>query len=472
MLGGIPAFFWVYRLLGLDFLADPGATVHYWRFSEVLRELTTAMEMSQQRLRVTRRPVCLGGTLLIALLGWSSIACPGAGPEFRVNTYSQGRQSQPAIAGDSQGSFVVWASDGPDASGFGVFGQRYDMAGSPVGEEFQVNSYTTANQMTPSVAVAPGGRSVVVWNSLRQDGHGWAVLGQRYDAGGARVGGEFQANTYTTGPQGPADVAMSGDGRFVVVWRGGSQPDPQDGDSFGVFGQRYDSAGKRLGAEFQVNTYTTAEQTEITVGADAGGGFVVVWTSPQDRGAGSYGNNGIFAQRYDSAGKRLGAEFQVNTYTTNQQRFPSVASDDGGGFMIVWTSSGQDGFNLGVFGQRYDRAGKRLGAEFQVNTHTTHLQGYPDVATDGAGRFVVTWASLYQDGAGFGVFGQRYDSTGTRVGGEFQVNTYTRGNQHEPAVAVSRDGFVVVWQSNGQDRSGAGVFGRRYDWPAKPPAAK
>jgi hypothetical protein len=34
---------------------------------------------------------------------------------------------------------------------------------------------------------------------------------------------------------------------------------------------------------------------------------------------------------------------------------PSVAADDAGDFVVVWTSSGQDGSNYGVFGQRYSQ---------------------------------------------------------------------------------------------------------------------
>src|SRR5206468_598967 len=77
----------------------------------------------------------------------------------------------------------------------------------------------------------------------------------------------------------------------------------------------------------------------------------------------------------------------------------------------------------------------RVGLEFQVNTYMSSDQGAPDVATDGAGNFVVVWQSD-QDGSYTGVFGQRYDSTGTAVGTEFQVNTYTTSQQGYPKVAA------------------------------------
>ena len=79
-----------------------------------------------------------------------------------------------------------------------------------------------------------------------------------------------------------------------------------------------------------------------------------------------------------------------------------------------------------------------VGSEFQVNTFTSGAQ-VPRitnaVAADANGNFVVVWHSIFQDGSGFGVFGQRYDSTGARVGAEFRVNSYTTGDQLWPAVA-------------------------------------
>jgi hypothetical protein len=81
-----------------------------------------------------------------------------------------------------------------------------------------------------------------------------------------------------------------------------------------------------------------------------------------------------------------GGEFRVNTYTTNLQRFPQVGMDGGGNFVVVWESVDQDGSGPGVFGQRYDAAGARLGEEFRVNTYTTGRQSLPGVASAGGGE--------------------------------------------------------------------------------------
>ena len=99
------------------------------------------------------------------------------------------------------------------------------------------------------------------------------------------------------------------------------------------------------------------------------------------------------------AGAPAGGEFQVNTTTASSQGFPSVAMDSAGNFVVVWESFGQDGSGSGVYAQRYNAAGVAQGSEFLVNTYTTGYQQYPSVAMDGSGNFVVTWQSSGQDGS-------------------------------------------------------------------------
>ena len=76
--------------------------------------------------------------------------------------------------------------------------------------------------------------------------------------------------------------------------------------------------------------------------------------------------------------------------------------------MVVWHSYAQDGFYYGVFGQRFDTGGIPLGGEFQVNSFTTFYQRIPAVSHDSAGGFVVMWQSEVQDASSYGVFGQRF----------------------------------------------------------------
>src|SRR5260370_20767517 len=109
----------------------------------------------------------------------------------------------------------------------------------PVGGEFQVNTTTQDDQMAPSIAMTADGTFVISWQSHNQDGNGWGVYAQRYSNGGLAKGGEFLVNTTTVNDQMAPSVGMAGDGSFMIAW----QSNNQDGDSWGVYAQRYGADG-------------------------------------------------------------------------------------------------------------------------------------------------------------------------------------------------------------------------------------
>ena len=399
---------------------------------------------------------------LMAALGVSVTAQPPAsaqllGPEFQVNSYETGYQEFPAVAADAVGNFVVvWTNTCAYCAVAGIFGRSMDATGAPAGAEFQVNTYTTNVQGFPAVAADALGNFVVVWAS-QSDGAQMGVSGRRFDAAAVPLGGEFQVNSFTTSDQRSPAIATDGSGNFVVVWISYGQ----DGNGFGVFGQRFSSSGSPLGLEFQVNSFTTAPQFVPSVAANAAGDFVVVWPSVGQDGDGW----GVFGQRFSSAGVPQGLEFQVNSFTTGDQLYPRVATNASGAFVVAWQSVPQDGDNQGVFGQRFNAAGLPQGAEFQVNSYTTNAQYRPAVAANAAGDFVVTWDSKFQDGAHDGIIGRRFSSSGAAVGSDFQINAFTTGGQQLPVVAADGTGsFVVVWQSP-HDGSYTGIFGRQMTVP-------
>jgi len=92
------------------------------------------------------------------------------------------------------------------------------------------------------------------------------------------VGNQFQVNTFTTSMQFWPGVTSDGQGNFVVIWGSyGSFGTDQSRSS--IQGQRYDSNGERAGDQFQVNTYTTSHQKTATAAMDSTGNFVVAWDS-------------------------------------------------------------------------------------------------------------------------------------------------------------------------------------------------
>ena len=399
-----------------------------------------------------------------------------------------------AVGSSPNGSFVTtWAGNG--GSGWGVYAQMFDYTGNPLTPAFQVNTTATGQQMYPSVAVGTDGSSLVTWSSDNQDGSGWGVYAQRFDAAGNPVGGEFQVNTTTAGDQMYSKAAIDSSGNSAIAWQG---QDPKTG-TWNVYLQRYDATGAPVGGEVRVNPNPGSDNVNAQVALDASGDCVVVWANNGMDGSGW----GIFGQRFDAAGNAVGGVFQVNTYTAGDQTNPSLVMNASGDFVVAWQSYGQDGDGWGIFLQRYDATGAPVGVETPVNTTTAGNQTNPSVALSPTGNAMVTWVSdaggqtgnktpiqltasslvsatsntglgtnllsatatvvTGKDGAtGHNIYAQQFDESGNPVGDEFRVNTIIQGNQGNPSVTMSAMGTIVaLWTST--DASGHGtVMGQRY----------
>ena len=262
----------------------------------------------------------------------------------------------------------------------GVFGQHFDISGTPLGTEFQVNTYTPGFQDNPGHRRCGAGLRRGLAEQV-EDGYGDGIFGQRF------------VTSCGDGVVGPGEQCDPPNGTTCSSGCAFPTPTPADTPTpTATFGA--------LGAEFQANTYTPLNyQLNPAVAGDPAGNFVIVWDSMGDgtQGQDGYGA-GVFGQRYDSSGAMAGTEFQVNTYTPGYQYFSRVAVSPGSGnFLVVWEdkgpflAAGLDGDSSGIFGQRFDSGGTALGAQFQVNTYTGGSEAFPDVGADMNGNFVVVW---------------------------------------------------------------------------------
>jgi len=387
----------------------------------------------------------LMAAVLLALPVSSYAGTIPAGTEFQANTYTTANQYQPQVCSGADGSFVVvWSSySNQDGYGWGVFAQRYASGGARLGTEFQVNTYTPSTQNEPQVCCDAAGDFVVVWASREEAGQ-VGIFGQRFASTGTFLGTEFQVNSYTTNAQVAPALCCDAAGDFVVTWTNIGQ------GAIDILGRRFASDGAQRGTEFQVNTYSPNEQEAYSaVCCDAPGDFVVAWQSL----VGQKDSYSIFAQRFASDGNARGSEFQVNTYTTGGEERAAICCDNEGDFTIVW-----DRFTEGsadIFGQRYASSGAARGTEFQVNAATGASGEDPSICCGPNGDFVVAWSS-------YAILARRFSHLGG-ASSEFQVNTYTSAVPFEPAVACDANGgFVVVWSNSEQDGDFDGVFGQRF----------
>lgn len=205
---------------------------------------------------------------------------------------------------------------------------------------------------------------------------------------------------------------------------------------------------ERRGGDITVNTETGGNQNDARIATLDGGGFVIVWSSSP-----SPDQWDIKGQRFDSLGNKVGGEFLVNQVAGVQAQ-PRVAALEEGRFVVTWANwNGEDGDGpgSGIKGQVFNADGSLSGTELLVNTTQPEFQFLPSIAPLAGGGFAIAWA----DASGLGgdpnlsIKMQLFDAAGMKLGGETLVNTETAGSQSGPFVAALQSGFVIAWHGGG-----------------------
>ena len=371
--------------------------------------------------------------------------------------------------------------------------------------EVQVNVRTSGSQANPAVAADDAGGSVVVWSSyFTGPGRSNDILARRLDSLGGVTGDEFVVNVMSEGNQTEPAVAVNRRGEFAVAWQGpgldqedillrlfdpngvpvtdellinsntaGRQLCPSvamadtslivawesreivdDVNRTSVRALVSEPNGAALGDELAPDT-TEYEGRYPEVAADYSGRFLIVWM--QERSS-----HPIFARLFDPNGVPATDAFQVNTRSLASLTRPSVAMDPTGYFVIAWDGDPNHASDDDIHARLYDPNATPVGEPFIVNTTRTGAQQWPQVAINDTGGFVVVWEHETGDpNAGTDIFARLFDAAAQPLGDQFQLNSYVQSRQRHPDVAAAANGsFVATWESQGQDGASYGVFTR------------
>ena len=340
---------------------------------------------------MTFTPALLKGQSPLPVKGQSPLPVgPVMSPESQANVYTPGNQHFAAAAVDPSGIFVVvWESAGADGDGYGIAGRRYSSSGSPFGEELAINTTTTGQQRLPTIIHEGSTGFVVAWES--GSGDIYNIRARRLDSNGDLLGAEFQISQETTHKQRGAALAPNPGVGFHAAWHSdqGTTANPEGGGlDFDVLARSFDSQGNPLDNALVVNTYTTGFQFLPRVASAPSGDFTVVWYGA---GPDAAAENEVAGQRLTSAGALIDGEFAVNSHTTGRQSRPDVTIRPDESFMVVWRDEGTPNR---IEGRLYTSDGAAVGAEFQVNTATGTNLKYPRVGqttSEDTELFTVVW---------------------------------------------------------------------------------
>lgn len=372
-----------------------------------------------------------------------------------------------AIAIASVSALAVAFQVSAQTNYYGANGFEYPIVGSLAGD-----------QMFPDVAISAT-NGFVVWQDNATDGDGWGISARRLDSTLSGTLGTFRVNSIGAGDQENPRVALLKKGGAAFVWQGGVEGYQHIYARFLTPTNTFFSVSDLLVSTF---SRTNSFQVNPALAVLNNSNVVVTWASFNQAGSNSLFD--VYAKILSPTGAVVVAEFLVNQFTNYNQRSPSVAALNNGGFVVTWVSEQQQqsvpvlGTNtygvfpsayaagsalvpsVNIYARLYRSNGVPVGPEFRVDTASEPCAN-PSVAAASDGSFAVAWSGrdLVDITNGWDVFARPFSSAG--VGGTtIMLNTYTYGNQYAPRLSVLGLDYLAVWTSMNQDGSREGVYGQ------------
>ena len=404
--------------------------------------------------------------------GSGSDGPPPATLDFQVNASTAGDQSRPAVVELVGGDIVIaWRSSPPDGGPSDVRARVLSADLARAGEELVVSDPSSgAGILRGPAPLADGGFLVTWWIAGTQ-----RDLARRYGADGSPVGEPYEID----GGLGDAS-AISGDGRVIVAEELACPVDSPGGvEWFGCVRVRrtlpdgtLDDSGFAVSDPNYNYLGYFVDQERPSAAANIGGEFVVVW-SEEDWYYGHHGNyeHWIYARRFNPDASMATAP--VRAAGSGYLRVPSaVEINDGGDFVVVteYCSNEYESYDRGCFyrgigGSRTTKDGDH--APFNVVGKVGYVDpGQDDAAPaaglNAAGEFVVVWERTSSESGESDIMARLFEPTAVASGVGYRVNADAPGQRCcADAVRLAGGDVVVVWQSEGEDGDGAGIFAKR-----------
>ena len=346
-------------------------------------------------------------------------------PFTQVNTTDNGLQFSGQIVGlnsSDDGYVIIWTDASHTfSSGDAVIGQRFDGAGNKVGGEVKISQFVDgfdSNSDGSSITILPNGNIAVTYtDSISGDSDTFVRV---VNPSLALVSGLQTLDS---------SITSFADGSYAVSYTigfGGLDSD--------VRVQIVSSDGN-VGAPIPVKDNGTRDAGFSQLATLSNNNFVDAWQQVA-------GNPGIYFSIYTSAGAPVITDQLV---VGGNETDPDVAALAGGGFVVAWElqPAGDD-----VRASIYNNAGTLVAGDILINTTTAGFQFTPTLVGLGDGGFVATW----NDHSADVVRGQRFDALGHKIGVEYVVKT---GHPVDsPDSALLSDGRIAYAIGNAEPSSG------------------
>ena len=322
------------------------------------------------------------------------------------------------------GYVVVWTdlSLTYNPQGSAIVGQRYNSAGNKIGGdpahggEVFLSLFPNGNQSRPAVTTLANGDIAVAYADLFFGNSDITV--HIFDPSLHFVRTDLiedgLAQTFD-----PSLTALA-DGSYVVSYTLGT------GTNTEVVARTVSAAGM-MGAQFNLEHHpvgsATLPQSFSHLATLSNGNAVAVYT---DTFSGA--DTDIKFTILTPAGSPVKEGLGVTGATTSlAENGADVAALHGGGFVVTWTEPATGGTDIHATIMSND--GLPIAFGLLVNTTTPRNQSASDVVALDDGGFLVTWEDVVA-----GTRGQRFDALGHQIGAEFTLDTGTQTGHRDAAV--------------------------------------
>ena len=311
--------------------------------------------------------------------------------DFIVNSTTANDQIFPAITTLPGGNFIVtWYSvDGGDGSGSCIRARLFNSSGTAIGSDFIVESTTAGDQVIPAITILADGNVAITWTSKDfAVGSDHEIRARLFNASGSPLGNDFIVNSTTADLQSHPAITALANGHFVVTWGSG---DGADGSSGCIRARLFDANGSAVANDFVANSTSASSQFDPKATALTDGHFVVTWTSADGGDGQGYC---VRARLFDASGNAIGSDFIVNSTTAGNQNSPTIVALPAGQFAVTWFSDVGDGSGGCVTVRLFNPDGTPVGSDLVVNSTTGGDQIQPVITKLVDDDVAIAWTSL------------------------------------------------------------------------------
>ncbi|MBQ9815861.1 MAG: metallophosphoesterase [Proteobacteria bacterium] len=306
-----------------------------------------------------------------------------------INQNSAGDQSHSSVAANDKGNIVfVWEDDSDDKDGVShdIYGRVFQPGGCAQTGNIVINAETKGDQSEPDVAMDKDGNFVVVWTDDSDNNGSTEVWMRGFKPDGTERWGRKAVNTVPKNNQRDAHIAMAADGTFAVSWTDerASKDNPQ------IWVRGFNANGTERFAERPIVDGAFGKRIHSDIFMDDSKNIAVTWQDDKD------GNDWfeIYMRLLSADGKDKTNVLKVNSDPNGQQLFPSIGGKrDGSGFIVSWADYPKDNSNASIKARKFDAAGQPLNKEIKVSKIIKEDQEeqYSQVCMDSKGNAVIAW---------------------------------------------------------------------------------